>query len=348
MARAYFLKNNTSLFKAAFALAVAMIWPNIGLSQSVTLPSSFDTLVLGSDSQYVSVSRTGVTPSITCPSCANVRMTVSVSGNGSVKIATTSGLSQVTGYPSANWTAGASEIAFEGTVASVGAAFATLQYRGARATLSASLSPAGYFYYQTSGNYYAINTTNRTWTQARAYAEGLTLWGGGVGPSGYLATVTSLGEFNFIKDKAGLGNEIWLGATRFVNPSVADAAKNWYWVEGPEKNQIFYNGTTRLDGTGVVGGRYTAWCVGEPNNAGDEGYLQSTTGGCWNDLSGTNSNPDTVVEFTGAGSASNASTTISGPENVPMLSPALLLILASLIGGISIHFQRRGIRQDAI
>jgi hypothetical protein len=323
------------------------IWSNIALSQSVTLPSSFDTLVLGSDSQYVPISRTGVTPAITCPSCANVRMTVSVSGNGSVKIGTTTGLSSVTGYPSANWTAGAGEIAFEGTVANVNAAFATLQYRGARATLSASLSPAGYFFYQTTGNYYAIDTSDRTWIQARAYAEGLTLWGGGVGPSGYLATVTSAGEFNFIKDKAGLTTPIWLGATRFANPPTVDAVKNWYWVAGPEANQIFFNGTTTSDGTGVVGGRYNAWCTGEPNNAaGIEGYLQSTNLGCWNDLS-TQNDPDTVVEFTGSGSASNASTTISGPENVPMLSPALLLILASLIAGVSIHFQRRGNRKNA-
>jgi hypothetical protein len=327
------------LLTQAAALTALLIGSlSLAQAQSVTLPSSFDTLSLGSDGAYVSVSRTGVTPSISCPSCGNVRMTVAVSGNGSVRITTTTGLSAPTGYTSAAWTAGGSEIAFEGTVANVNAAFSTLQYNGARASLSASLSPANYFYFATTGNYYAFDNTNRSWVNAKANAESLRLWGG-TGPTGYLTTITSLAEFNFVKDKAGLSTQIWLGATRFVDPSVPDLDKNWRWVGGPELNEVFFNGTTTSDGTGNVAGKYNAWCAGEPNNSGNEGYLQTTNLGCWNDLS--TQTIASVIEFTGAGSASNATTSISGPESVPMLSPALLALFASLLAGCGIYYQRR-------
>jgi hypothetical protein len=337
------------------AALTALLIGSLGLAQaqSVTLPSSFDTLSLGSDVAYVSVSRTGVTPSISCPSCGNVRMTVAVSGNGSVRITTTTGLSAPTGYTSAAWTAGGSEIAFEGTVANVNAAFSTLQYNGARATLSASLSPAAYFYFATTGNYYFVDTvtTNRTWTQARTYAEGLTLWGGGVGPTGYMATVRSAAEFNFVRDKAGLATQIWLGASRYNAQTGSGNDTDWKWVGGPVAEKVtFFQGARFNDaGAGPVAGQYNAWCnlppgaQGEPNNAGGtEGYLQSTPAGCWNDLSNTSGGAIlTVVEFTGAGSASNATTSISGPESVPMLSPALLVLFASMLAGCGIYYQRR-------
>ena len=326
------------LAQVTLLATVALGSLNLAQAQSVTLPSSFDTLSLGSDGAYVSVSRTGVTPSISCPACGNVRMTVAVSGRGSVRITTTTGLSAPTGYTSAAWTAGGSEISFEGTVANVNAAFSTLQYNGARATLSASLSPASYFYFATSGNYYAVDTTNRSWVDAKANAEGLRLWGT-TGPTGYLATVTSLDEFNFVKSKSGVGSQAWLGATRFASPPTTDSSKNWRWAGGPELNEVFFNGTTTSDGTGNVSGKYNAWCSAEPNNSGNEGYLQFNNSGCWNDLS--TQTISSVIEFTGAGSASNATTSISGPEAVPMLSPALLALFASMLAGCGIYYQRR-------
>jgi PKD repeat protein len=94
------------------------------------------------------------------------------------------------------------------------------------------------------------------WTVAKAEAESTMYFG----LKGYLATVTSQAENDFIRLKTkGVG---WIGA------SDAAIEGEWRWVTGPEgledngKGRLFWKG-------GPVSGQYTNWNVDEPNDCCD-------------------------------------------------------------------------------
>mgnify|MGYP002031788785 CR=1 FL=1 len=102
----------------------------------------------------------------------------------------------------------------------------------------------------------------------------------------YLATVTSQAEQDEIARQIGdVGINAWLGGQDTA------VEGEWRWTEGPEgkedggQGRQFWNGTS---GGSAVGGAYENWAANEPNNAGDEDYLQISQGGTppggWNDL----------------------------------------------------------------
>jgi hypothetical protein len=93
-----------------------------------------------------------------------------------------------------------------------------------------------------SGNnhLYEFVSSQQSWYAAKAAAESRTLYG----LQGYLATVTSAGENNFIHEK--IAADGWIGASddaSYINSAVgsslytsqANAEGRWYWVTGPEK-----------------------------------------------------------------------------------------------------------------
>jgi len=101
--------------------------------------------------------------------------------------------------------------------------------------------------------------STKTWTKAKASCTN---------QSGYLATVTSQTENDWLIGKSLVDRSLWLGAT--------DNAKEgqWQWITGEAWD-------------------YTNWYTGQPNNYGNEDYLQAGVGGdfyngLWNDW--TNSN----------------------------------------------------------
>ena len=95
-----------------------------------------------------------------------------------------------------------------------------------------------------------ISTTN-TWLNAKSICEAV---------GGHLATSTSAEKNNFLQGLANI--PVWLGGT--------DEAEEgrWQWITGEEWS-------------------YTNWSVGEPNNQGDEHYLELLTTGLWNDYGAT-------------------------------------------------------------
>ena len=114
-----------------------------------------------------------------------------------------------------------------------------------------------------------------TWTgaSAAAAAEG-----------GYLATITSQKENDFVAALASTSTYAWLGGS--------DAAEegNWIWVEGPEAGLQFWEGGG--DGS-ITNALYANWrsSSNEPNNTdpatmgGDENFLHIISNdGYWNDL----------------------------------------------------------------
>jgi hypothetical protein len=110
-----------------------------------------------------------------------------------------------------------------------------------------------------NGHSYYRSTGTATWTTARSNC---------VSMGGYLVTITTSGEQSFIFNIWPSG---WIGLTDEVNEGT------WRWVTGETYS-------------------YTNWNSGEPNNAGNEDYVQFVSGGRWNDLPNNVSLPY-VLEF---------------------------------------------------
>ena len=133
-----------------------------------------------------------------------------------------------------------------------------------------------------TGHFYRfVEKSNLSWSSAKAEADMATYYG----LKGYMATITSKVENDFIKLKTkGVG---WIGASDAVSEG------QWRWVTGPEgtedggKGRLFY-----ITGSGPVAGEYTNWNTGEPNNVnGGENYAHITvfpnnaaSSYKWNDL----------------------------------------------------------------
>ena len=168
--------------------------------------------------------------------------------------------------------------------------------------ISISLINADYLPY--TGHFYRfISRPGIHWTEAKAEASSDSMMYYGL--RGYLATITSQAENDFIRLKTkGVG---WIGAT--------DIAQNYYWrwVTGPEglenngQGLLFWVGLGSqyaggVPGTGPVVGAYTNWNSGEPNDTGGSEFYAHITffptnpadSYKWNDLPDGGSNGDFV------------------------------------------------------
>ncbi|MBP9827684.1 Ig-like domain-containing protein [Patescibacteria group bacterium] len=169
------------------------------------------------------------------------------------------------------------EIYFSGDYEDVNDALATLTYTrnstGADA-LEVSLVESGEVFFSDNGHLYEYISVpgDIDWVAAEAAAELLSRYGS----TGYLTTITSEEENDFVADRlAGAG---WMGA------SDASVEGDWRWVTGPESGDLFWVGVG--NGT-VVPGEYENWSSGEPNEHGageDCGQFLSGGTGLWNDL----------------------------------------------------------------
>jgi len=110
-----------------------------------------------------------------------------------------------------------------------------------------------------NGHSYYRSTGSATWTTARSNCLNM---------GGHLVTITTSGEQSFIFNIWPSG---WIGLTDEVSEGT------WRWVTGETYS-------------------YTNWNSGEPNNAGNEDYVQFVSNGRWNDLP-NNYNLPYVLEF---------------------------------------------------
>lgn len=161
------------------------------------------------------------------------------------------------------------------------------------------------FTYHANGHFYEYVSGAYTWTDAKTNASGRNLFG----LTGYMATITSAGENEFIRQK--VGGDGWVGGTDDVaeiNASTGAATYanqlgaegNFYWVTGPEAGTRFSAGNHNPV---AAGGSFMNWNAAEPNNwANMENYVQILiTGsfpGKWNDLP-NNATLGYIVEYGG-------------------------------------------------
>ncbi len=217
-------------------------------------------------------------------------------------LGTTTGLTAASGFTlSGNKT----RLVITGTMANINTALASLKVNtgsvkgNVQLSVAATVNPTGYYYNGVNGHFYRPITNGNTYTGARAAAEATTF----KGQTGYLVTITSADEDNFIQLNVPQQN-IWIALTDEVTEG------RWIIDAGPEKGTLIKTSNGQLNGN--IQGQYNNWAGGEPNNSGNEDYtVTKWSGGTqWNDLPnnfycayvieyGTWSNPDdaTFTEF---------------------------------------------------
>ena len=202
--------------------------------------------------------------------------------NGSLAMSTTTGITF-------SGSSTGSVLNFSGTRSNVNAALASLTYTRNTTgsdTLEISLVSPGEVFFSGNGHLYEYVASTLTWGGAKTAAEGRTKYGA----TGYLTTITSQEENDFVSDR--LSNAGWMGASDVASEGV------WRWVTGPESGTQFCSGNNPCNS---VSGRYANWNSGEPNDSSnneDCGQFLSGGSGQWNDLpcSGTTL-PGYVVEY---------------------------------------------------
>ena len=264
-------------------------------------------------------------------------------------ITTSTGLSFTTGY---NTWSNITRVSFTGTMANINNALNSLKINtggtlgNVQISVTATVNPVGYYYNPTNGHFYRPISTTATYDNSKALSAAQTF----KGQTGYLVTITSANEESFIISNVPQSN-IWIALT--------DRAQEGYWRidAGPENGTLIktQNGQT----AGNIVGQYNNWCVGEPNNSGDEDFAVTKWGGgsCWNDLPGASnwSNPY-IVEF---GTWSNpqdqtftgfyaANTTnqvslgsISGTISVPTLTTYPTISLFRVVSGSDVFVETK-------
>lgn len=194
---------------------------------------------------------------------------------------TTTGVTASTGY---NLTTNFTRISFTGTLVNVNNVLSSLQLNtGATPgnvyiAVTATENPVGYYYLPTNGHFYkpmswpsGVSGGDAAYLTIKSNASSTTF----KGQTGYLVTITSSDEQNFIQANVPTSN-ILIALTDRLQEGV------WKWDAGPE------SGTTikTANSGGEVVGQYNNWCSGEPNNWGSgENYTVTKWGGgnCWND-----------------------------------------------------------------
>ncbi len=240
-------------------------------------------------------------------------------------------LTAAVGYESSAWLTGASEIGFVGTQSAVNAALASMSVAlsAAKTTtvvVNATAANVSALTLDDGTHYYEFVTADGdvNWLEARANALTHTL----NGLNGYLASVTSQTESDFVASRVG-STEAWLGGNDI------DTEGTWVWADAPETDPFFISGPCAigLHGTCSLNGadHFNFWSAGEPNNTGaNEDALQVLFGGSgvWNDIQAGGTGIWTlpyVVEYSGGpagGGIDSASRSFAVYAASPRASPS--------------------------
>lgn len=197
-------------------------------------------------------------------------------------ITTTTGLTASIGY---SLTGNKTRLTFTGTQNNINNALASLKINTSavagniQISVSATINPAGYYYLPTNGHFYkpvsgfsAVSgfsgTSSTGYNNLKAYCSQQSF----KGQTGYLMTITSADEDNFIFNNVP-GNNIIFALTD------NETEGTWKIDAGPESGTIVRIGATNQSG------RYNNWAGGEPNNygSGEDYVVTKWNGSQWND-----------------------------------------------------------------
>lgn len=226
-----------------------------------------------------------------------------------------------------------STVNFSGTVANINNALSTLKYTRATTgtdTLEISLVNKGEIFFTENNHLYKFISGSLNWSAAKTAAENQTAYGA----TGYLVTITSAEENDFVSDR--LTGDGWIGAQD------SGTEGTWKWMTGPETGQTFWIGTA---GGSAQNGMYEAWAGGEPNQAGEEDCAETyVSSGTWNDFP-CGASLGYVVEFGADGNmptvvAQNVSIVTADVPAVTTLFPANGATTATSTANLVITFTK--------
>jgi Lectin C-type domain len=137
-----------------------------------------------------------------------------------------------------------------------------------------------------SYQYISFNGAAHTWDEANAMATAM---------GGYLVTITSQAENNFITNNVIPGHLTAGLSGAFIGSTDAGHEGTWVWATGPEA------GTAFSSGPGSINGQYTNWAAGEPNGGTAENYGLIGADGQWLDVAALRNSAFTtgfIIEYT--------------------------------------------------
>lgn len=214
----------------------------------------------------------------------------------SFSIGSTSGIAHDVGYGPGGWT-GLQRVSFTGTQANVNNALANISVTtgGALANFSVRVMVTrkveNVFYNPLNDHFYEYVDGSVTGVQS---VTGVSNAPQRFGRTGYLATVTSQDESDFIGTNVTTDQKIWVGGRW-------DNTKKWHWLGGPEANLKFWESNDSSASENQVSGVYANWCGGEPNGSSENGVVIRWGGhgdpGCWNDWATTNAGSGYIIEY---------------------------------------------------
>ena len=204
-------------------------------------------------------------------------------------LSTNNGLSPAVGF---TLTGNKTRLVVTGTMSNINVALTTLKINtgsikgNVQLSVAATINPTGYYYNGVNGHFYKPVSIGAFYPTAKLNAHATTF----KGQEGYLLTLTSANEEDFIKLNVPQNN-IWFAATDKVTDGT------WVIDDGPEKGTIMKTSNGQLAGN--IPGVYNNWCGGEPNGGNhSEDYPVAKWNGasCWNDLNPNYYNPY-VIEY---------------------------------------------------
>jgi Lectin C-type domain len=248
----------------ALAAATAVLVPAVALTSSASAATtqSFTKYFLEGGTTPVK----GITVSGYEGKTVYFAITSNIGGGATFRVSNTAGLTLPFGYA---FFGGTSSIAFTGTQDAVNNALKslTMNVAGGRSVTSVQLRTTafaqkdGLAFNPQNQHFYKYVPGKITGTNAQSAATSTIE----LGLAGYLASITSEDENNFVAEKiqgdsGAPAQNVWIGA------SDAEQEGAWKWVGGPDNGVQFWQGCNTARGGGPYEGRFSAWAPGEPNN----------------------------------------------------------------------------------
>ena len=247
-----------------------LLFPIISFGQTLSVPTSQEVPIGVAGIGISGFSLSGYN------STSTYKVSISVSGSAgsTFSIGTTTGLTRDYGYYS--WT-NITAVNFTGTPSNIENGLNSIKLN-TTSTLDGLINlsvvinnqQTNTYYNPTNGHMYKFVQGPITWASARTNSKASTF----DGEPGYLVTITSADEQNFVNSKVSAYN-IWTGL------SDENQEGYWKWMDGPEAGTVIRIGSTDQSG------KYNNWASGEPNNwgSGEDYMVMKWSGGTqWNDF----------------------------------------------------------------